>query len=205
MRITKTANSLFQTSCYDEQSVNDGHYYDQELLSRPEPTVSPPLCRLNATKQTFQLVYGMMLCLTDTLEGLFMLAEISTSSLDLRHGLNNIMSPTPNQSIAGSGHTGRLWVQLSTTQLLQVMWKDKNSLPITSGPLMMKTWFRIRLLPIGNKRTTKARLTGGASKPKYRSTTRCSKDHNKSRYDLSDLPFPTSNQNIADPGHMGSL
>ncbi|GJZ24147.1 hypothetical protein Tco_0561606 [Tanacetum coccineum] len=38
-------------------------------------------------------------------------AEISTSSLDLRHGLSSLPSP-PNQSIAGSEHRGRPYVQV---------------------------------------------------------------------------------------------
>ncbi|PWA46353.1 solute carrier family 35 member SLC35F1/F2/F6 [Artemisia annua] len=41
-----------------------------------------------------------MLCLTDALEGLFM--------LDLRNSLSNLLPPTPNRSNADSRHTSRL-------------------------------------------------------------------------------------------------
>ncbi|GJZ05444.1 hypothetical protein Tco_0538719 [Tanacetum coccineum] len=79
------------------------------------------------------MVSCTILCLTDTLDGLFMLADdISTPSLDLRHNLSSLLSPTPNQSIAGSGHMGRLFVQ-GFIHVTSVIEDDEESPATRSG------------------------------------------------------------------------
>nr|GEV39462.1 histone H3.2-like [Tanacetum cinerariifolium] len=76
-------------------------------------------------EKTHQFVYCTMLCLTDTLEGLFMLAEISTPSLHLRHGLSKLPSP-PNQIIAGLGHKGHLCGHEASEAYLVGLFEDTN-------------------------------------------------------------------------------